>query len=222
MHSVPTWAWKMAEALHLPFYRFLPEILAYYFEGIGKSITLVSVNNGSLLPQPSEGSFSIVNLPHLGFSEFERLLFSADLVLTENRLSISMAKAICAFQPAAVLKNSFGFDELSDQMPSGLREYVHAMERERPGAIFPFEIFPTDMTDELDNQSVYRENPLAAAFEELEIFGGEQTKIRFTRLLSDCHTQSTLYVRQRVYVEDLQHVNDAADVLERYMTDCKS
>src|SRR5205823_4919876 len=90
MHSVPTWAWKMAEALHLPFYRFLPEILAYYFEGIGKSITLVSVNNGSLLPQPSEGSFSIVNLPHLGFSEFERLLFSADLVLTENRLSISM------------------------------------------------------------------------------------------------------------------------------------
>jgi hypothetical protein len=53
LHSVPAWAWKMAEALKLPFYRFLPEILAYYFEGIRRPVTLVSVNNGSLLAQPS-------------------------------------------------------------------------------------------------------------------------------------------------------------------------
>jgi hypothetical protein len=51
-------------------------------------VTLVSVNDGSLLPQPSDGSFKIVNLPQMEFTEFENLLFSADLVITENKVSI--------------------------------------------------------------------------------------------------------------------------------------
>jgi hypothetical protein len=132
-----------------------------------------------------------------------------------------MAKAICAFQLSAVLKNSFGFAELNDRMPSRLREYVQAMERERPGAVFPFEIFPMGMAVELDKLGVYRNNALAAAFEELEIFGGEETKMQFTRLLSDRDTQNALCARQQVYVEKLQHVDDAADVLERYIRECK-
>ena len=120
LHSVPTWAWKTAETLKLPFYRFLPEIFSYYFEGISKPVTLLSVNNGSLLAQPSRGSFRIINRPPLPIAEFEKLLFSADLILTENKPSFTIGMAVCALRPCAVLKNSFGFSELSGRMPPGL------------------------------------------------------------------------------------------------------
>lgn len=222
MHSVPTWAWKMAVALKLPFYRFLPEVFAYYFGGVGKPVTLVSVNNGSLLPQPSDGSFKVVNLAPMAITAFEQLLFSADLVITENKASIAMGKAICALQPAAALRNRFEFAELGDRMPSRVQECVLAMERERPGAVFPFEIFPTDMTGELDKLCLYRRNALVPAFEELEIFGGEDTRERFARLLTDRDTQHSLRTRQRVYVEMLQRTDDAVDLLERYLIEHKS
>jgi hypothetical protein len=217
MHSVPVWAWKMAEALRLPYYHFLSEVFSYYLEGVGKPVTLVSVNNGRLLPQPSDGSFRVVNLEPMAITEFEKLLFSADLFVTENKASIAMGKAICAFQPSVVLNNHFPLVELSDRMPRRLRECVHAMERERPGAVFPFEIFPVDMTGELNKLCLYRDNALVAAFEELEVFGGEETKERFARLLSGRDTGNALCVRQQVYVGMLQHADDATDLLERYL-----
>lgn len=219
MHSVPSWAWNVAETLQLPFYRFLPEILSYYLRGIDKPVTLVSVNNGRLLPQPSDGSFEIINLAPVTIMEFEKLLFSANLVITENKVSISMGKAICALQPCAVLKNRFELTELSDRMlPGRLREYVLAMEKEHPGSVFPFEIFPLDMTGELEKLCLYRNNDLVTAFEELEIFGGEKTREQFLRLLIDRSTQEALRARQQGYVEMLQRTDDATTLLERYLT----
>jgi Family of unknown function (DUF6365) len=219
LHSVPAWAWKAAEALKLPFYRFLPEIYSYYFEGISKPVTLVSVNNGSLLTQPSGGSFRIINRPPLPIAEFERLLFSADLILTENKPSFTIGMAVCALRPSAVLKNSFGFSELSGRMPPRLGDCVAAMEQERPGAVFPFEIFPTDMTRQLDKLWLYRGNALVGAFEELEIFEGEQTTEQLARLLEDREAQDTLRARQQAYVEMLQQTDEATDLLERYLSE---
>lgn len=216
MHSVPTWAWQLAEQLSLPFYRYLPDIIAYYLQDIDKPVTFVSVNNGSLLPPPSDGSFRIVNLAPMEVAEFEDLLFSADLVMTENKASISMGKAVCALQPSVVLKNSFLYGELSRQIRGRIRECVHGMERERPGAVFPFEIFPVDMGGELDKLCLYRGNVLQEAFEELEVFGGEQTRERLTALLSDDDARDALRVRQQVYVELLRDAPSAADLLERY------
>jgi hypothetical protein len=222
LHSVPAWAWKMAEALRLPFYRFLPEVLAYYFESIGRPVTLVSVNNGRLLAQPSGGSFRIINLPPMPITAFEKLLLSADLIVTENKPSFTMGMAICALRPCAVLKNSFGFSELSDRMPPRLRGCVAAMEQERPGAVFPFEVFPMDMTGQLDKLCLYRSNALVAAFEELEIFGGEPTRQRLVRLLEDRQAQDALRARQQAYVDMLQQTDDAVDVLERYLREWES
>jgi hypothetical protein len=207
----------MAEGLGLPFYRFLPDVLASYFEGVGRPVTLVSVNNGSLLAQPSNGSFRIVNLSPRPIRLFEELLVSADLVITENKPSFTIGMAVCALRPCAVLKNSFDFPELSDRMPPRLRSCVAAMERERPGAVFPFEIFPLDMTGELDKLCVSRNNALAEAFEELEIFGGEPTRERWVRLLEDREAQDALRARQEAYVAMLQQMSEATDLLERYV-----
>jgi hypothetical protein len=217
LHSVPAWAWKMAEALRLPFYRFLPEVLAYYFESIDRPITLVSVNNGSLLAQPSGGSFRIINLAPMPITAFEGLLLSADLIVTENKPSFTIGMSICGLRPCAVLKNSFGFSELSDRMPPPLRRCVTSMEQERPGAVFAFEIFPMDMTGQLDKLCLYRSNALVAAFEELEIFGGEPTRQRFVRLLEDGGAQDALRARQLAYVQKLQQTDDAVELLERYL-----
>jgi hypothetical protein len=216
LHSVPAWAWKMAEALELPFYRFLPDVLACYLEGAGRPVTLVSVNDGSLLPQPSGGSPRIVNLAPMPIAAFEELLWSADLILTENKPSFTIGMAVCGLRPCAVLKNSFELSELAGRMPPGLGELVAAMERQRPGAVFPFDVFPTDMTGELDKLWPYRTNVLAAAFEELEIFGGETTRQRLAGLLEDREAQEALRARQQVYVRMLQQTDDAVDVLERY------
>jgi hypothetical protein len=153
---------------------------------------------------------------------FEKLLLSADLIVTENKPSFTMGMAICALRPCAVLKNSFGFSELSDRMPPRLRGCVAAMEQERPGAVFAFEVFPMDMTGQLEKLCLYRSNALVAAFEELEIFGGEPTAERMVRLLEDREAQDALRARQQAYVEMLQQTDDAVDLLERYLREWES
>lgn len=217
MHSVPTWAWKLAEQLRLPFYRHLPDILGYYLEGAGRPVTVVSVNNGGLLAPPSNGSFDIVNLAPMEVGDFEDLLFSADLVITENKASIAMGKAICALQPSVAMKNSFTFDEASRRTRGALRDRVRDMESERPGAVFPFEIFPVDLTGELDKLCLYQDNALVPAFEELEIFGGEPTRDRLAGLLTDPARRSALRLRQERYVDLLRRTEGAAELLERYL-----
>jgi hypothetical protein len=214
LHSVAGWAWKMAESLRLPYYKFLPEILAQYLESVRRPVTLVSVNDGRLLPQPSNGSLRVVNLEAMPIDAFERLLLSADLVVTENKPSFTIGVAVCGLRPCAVLKNSFGFAELHDRLNGRLGECVEAMERERPGAVFPFEVFPTGMTGELDKLWVYRGNALVSGYEELEIFGGEPTREALVRLLED---GESLRARQQAYVEMLQQADDAPRLLERYL-----
>ncbi len=219
LHSVPRWASETAEALRLPFYRFLPEILAYYFEELGTPVTLVSVNNGSLLPQPSEGSFRIVNLPPMAIADFERLLCSADLIMTENKPSFTIGMAVSALRPCVVLKNSFGYSEISGRMPPRLGNAVAAMERERPGAVFAFEIFPSDMTGQLDKLWLYRGNALVQAFAELELFGGQETAEQLARLLEDREAHHILRAPQQAYVEMLQKADESTALLERYRSE---
>lgn len=219
VHSVAGWAWTMAEKLKLPFYRFLPQIFAHYFEDIGKPITLVSVNNGALLAQPPCADFRIINLAAMPIADFENLLFSADLVITENKPSFTIGMAVCALRPCAVVKNSFGFSDLRQRAPSQITDYVAAMEMERPGAVFPFEIFPTDMTGQLDHLWPYRSNAFVSAYEEIEIFGGQQTAEQLARLLLDKEGRYELRGRQERYVELLNTVDEPTALLERYLSE---
>jgi hypothetical protein len=105
------WARQLAAALELPYYQFLPEILAYYFADLPKPVMVVGVNDGKLLPAVSDASIRIRNLSKLPKSEYEALIFSADLMLTENKMSISMGKAICSYIPCAVLHNNYRYRE---------------------------------------------------------------------------------------------------------------
>jgi uncharacterized protein DUF6365 len=221
VHSVPAWACRMAQGLELSFYRFLPDVFAWYFGGLGRRITVVSVNDGSLLPRSGRpgrpGDVRIRNLPPLPIADFERLLWSADLVITENKASISMGKAICGLQPSAAMTNSFTATDLMDRAPAELRDCVRAMEAQRPGSVFPYAIFPIDMRAELDKLCLYRGNALSEAFEEVELFGGEPTRDRLARLLTDPAAREALRERQQAYLHLLQQTPDAAALLDRYL-----
>jgi Family of unknown function (DUF6365) len=212
-HSVPNWAWQAAEALGLPFYEYLPRILEEYLGSVQKQITIVSVNNGELLASPSNSRVRFINLNPIPTAEFEELLFSADLMITENRLSISMGKAICGFQVCAVLKNSYRILDLIPRLKGTLRDSVLAMENIRLGTVYPYEVFPSGMTELLEEIVLYKNNSLTKAFCDTEVFGGDETAEMLRRLLVDQPERKRLQQRQQSYVDKLQALPTSTKVL---------
>jgi hypothetical protein len=215
VHSVPNWAWRAAEALRLPFYQYLPQLLGEFFGGSRRPITIVSVNNGSLLDQAGVPGMRIVNLGPLPTAEFEALLFAADLVVTENKVSISMGKAICGFRTSAVLKNSYRLPELLAMVQPRVRDLILAMENFRPGSVYPFDVFPSGFRDSLEQLVLYRDNSLTSGFEELEVFRVDETRSALQRLLFDQNARDAQETRQRQYVKRLARLGNAADTIEQ-------
>ena len=124
--------------LGLVLYRYLPTILDYYLRDL--PVTVVSLNNGSLLQPPPDAKVRFVNLAPVPEPDFEALLLGCDLVLCPNGVSISMGKAICGLQPCAALKNSFRLLELVTRIGPPLKGLILAMERERLGTVYPFNL----------------------------------------------------------------------------------
>ena len=215
LHTVSNWAWQSAENLGLTFYRHLGDLLLHYLAPLPQGVTVVSLNNGQLLGAASRKRARVLDIDSLPPPQFDELLFSADLLLTENKVSISMGKAVCGLQPAAVLKNSFGVLELMNEAKGRVREIVCAMERERMGSVFPFDVFPTDMRETLETIVLFRENTLTRGFAELEVFGGKRAAKALAALLCDEPTRAALRGHQQRYVDRLAAIEDGATVLQR-------
>ena len=212
-HSVPNWAVKAAAQLRLPFYLYYADLLDLYFSELDAPVVILSVNDGSLLHTSPGSSVRVTSLGPLAHTEFEALLFGADLVLTENKLSISMGKAVCGLQPCAVLTNGARLMELADVPNSRVRDIVLAMERVRLGAVYQFAVFPSVTPQDVDTIGLYRANRLAGAFRELAVFGGDETRDAFRRLLFDAADRDLLRARQESYVDALRLLPDSAEVL---------
>jgi hypothetical protein len=215
-HAVPRWATRAAATLGVSgFYQQLPVLLDHYLTGASKPVTLLSVNNGGLFEAPEGSAIRIHNLSSMPAVEFERLLFSADLVLTENKISISLGKAICARKVSAVLRNSMRLLEVRNRLSGKPLEAVRKMERLKQGTVFPYEVFPTVTSSDLDEIALYRNNSITDGFAELEVFGGDATRDKVTRLLEDDDTRLELQRRQGVYADAVSALDTASLVLER-------
>ena len=214
VHTVSNWAWQSAANLGLSFYHHLGALLLHYFASIPRGVTVVSLNNGSLLGTATRGGVYLTDIRPVAPPEFDELIFSADLLITENKVSISMGKAVCGLQPVAVLKNSYGVLELMGLSLGRVWEIVSAMERDRLGSVFPFDVYPTGMQDTLESIVLYRDNSLTAGFAELEIFGGDATAAALAALLTDGATRADLKQEQQRYVEALSAIDDGAVALE--------
>jgi len=220
-HLVSNWAWKSEQGLGQHFYENFNELLELYLCNIGRPVTVLSLNNGKLLRPSSNPHIRIVNLATITPPEMDRLMLSADLVLSENQVSISLGNAVCGLQPAAAFRNRFRILELMERASGRLRELVLAIENARPGSIYPFEVYPTGMGDVLEEIPLYRDNSLLNAFERLEVFGGEETQRALTELLTDKTKRAELRARQRIYVERLACLDDGATVLARLVAEKK-
>jgi Family of unknown function (DUF6365) len=214
-HSVPTWAWRHAERLQLGLYDVLPRLLEMYFGRLADRIALVSINNGRLL-QPHAGSrLQITNLGPTPVATFEELLYASDLVLSENGLSISLGKAMCARQIPAVLRNTRRLSELMHRSDEAMSDVLTRLEAGRLGAVFPFAAFPTVTPADIEAIGLYKDSTLPDGFAWLEIFGGRETADEFERLLTDDRTRSALHERQQVYIDRLLRLDDVPAILAR-------
>lgn len=212
-YAVPNWAWRYAEHHRITLYDHMPELLADFFAGYEKPVTLVSVNNGRLFTGGGDPSLRIINLGPCPKADFEALLFAADLAITDNKLSISIGKAICGFQASAVLKNSFSVLELQDRAEGTAREVVRRMERARMGSVFPFDAFPTVTPKDVEQIGLYRDNGLPEGFLEVEVFGGPETREKLLSLASDPVCRAEQRARQEIYVERLGRLPTGEAVL---------
>ncbi len=212
-HTVPNWAWQAAEMMQIPLYRYLPELLDHYLGDLPKPVTVVSVNNGELLDAARAPRLRIINLPPIPVSDFEALLFGSDLMITENRISISLGKAVCGFQVCAALVNRQSILDLTSSPDATVRRVVSAMEGRRLASVYPFEVFPCGMADLLQQIILYKANSLTSTFCDLELFGGENTGTIFRRLLTDETLRTHLRARQEYYVGNLARLPGAAQII---------
>lgn len=212
-HSVPNWAWQAAEMMQIPLYRYLPELLDRYLGGLPKPVTVVSVNNGELLHPEGAPRIRIVNLAPLPVAEFEALLFAADLMVTENRVSISCGKAVCGFQTCAALVNRRSPLELVDSPDPVVRKVIAEMEGRRLASVYPFEVFPSGMVELLREIILYQGSSLPSTFCDLEIWGGEETAQVFRRLLTEDKLRARLRAAQEYYVGNLALLPRASEAI---------
>ncbi len=192
VHATPQWAWRMAEQFGLPYYRFLPSLLDHYLGDLPVAVTVVSVNNGKLLAAAPGLNVRVVNLGPLPMADYERLLLACDLLVSENGISVSIGKAVCAQVPCVLLRNSFGLAELVDRADPVLRRALLDMESVRLGSVFPYEVFPVWRRDEVPMVTV----PGCIA---VEVFGGVSTHKTLHRLLLDDAYRTEVRTVQQAY-----------------------
>ena len=218
-HTVSNWAWKSEQSLGLHFYDNLSDLLTLYLGGLERPVTVLSLNSGDLLRSTLHPGVRILNHATVSPPEMDRLMFSADLVLTENQISISLGKAVCGFQPVAAFRNRYGILDLLECASVRLREIVLAIENPRPGSIYPFEVYPAGMQDVLEQIILYRNNSLTSGFALLEVFGGAETEHALKGLLTDEATRAELRERQRIYVERVAGLDNGAGVLAQMVSE---
>jgi hypothetical protein len=212
-HTVPNWAWQAAELMQIYLYDYLPDLLDHYLGDLPRLVTVVSVNNGDLLDPLRAPRLRIVNLPPISISEFEALLLGSDLVITENRVSISLGKALCGFQVCGALVNRQRTLDLAFSPDLTVRGVVSAMEGRRLSSVYPFEVFPSGMAELLQRIILYRDNSLTTTFCDLEIFGGENTGAVFRRLLTDNELRTQLRSKQEHYLRKLARLPSASEII---------
>jgi hypothetical protein len=217
-HAVPAWAWRIADRYGLPLHRFLARILKYCFAGAPRPVTVVSVNNGSLLEPIEETGFRVRNLSNLPRRRFESLMLSADLMISENGISAALGKALCGGVPSIAFRNSYGLLRLMEQADADLKALIVEMERDRMGAVFPFEVYPIWTRADLSEIGPWWEQDAAFGVERLELFGGDATRQRLRALLDDPHGQDETLLRRETFVEKVAALPAAEDVLADLMT----
>lgn len=218
VHSTPGWAVHLARELGLPHYAFLSELLAEMFAECGRPVVVASVSGDRLLNESQRGRIRTVNLPPMPPADFERLIAAADLVLTDNAISVSLGKAVCLRRSCAVLANSSGIVELDAHGDAPGARWARAIEREQPGAIFPWEVFPIWNGDDLERLGFGADHAFRRCAARLELFGGEATRAQIAELVDGGPLRARIDDAQRDYLQQLRALPSASVAVAKALT----
>jgi hypothetical protein len=209
VHAVPNWAWRIAQDWRLPYYNGFSQLLEYYFADLPVPVTVVSVNNGELLPPSRTAGVDVFNSGVLAPTDYERLMATADLLITDNAVSNTVGRAVCALLPVACFRNPRRLLEIIDDADAIPRDIALEMERMRLGSVFPFEVFPIWNATDVEQLGLFRDNPITRAIAPVDLFGGAQSRSQLRELVTDAAARSELRSRQREYAEQLRGLPDA-------------
>ncbi len=200
-HSVPSWAIEFCRRHGLTNYAYLTRLFQTFFTALPRAVTLISVNAGSQLPPHAGAGFRVVALGQLQPAEYDEFLLASDLMITDNRISVSLGKAVCGLIPCAVLRNSYRLPEILDRADADVQAIVLNLERDRMGAVFPYEAFPIWSQNDLNGLGLFSENPILECMALVEIYGGGETRQTLERLLTDAACREQMKDRQQNYVD---------------------
>jgi len=198
-HSVPTWAAEFCRRHQLPNYAYLTRVFECYLSHLGRPVVVVSVNGNSLLRPSSVSWLRIINLCNLKTGDYDEALLASDLMVTDNRISNSLGKAVCGLVPCVALRNSYRLPELVEQANPDLRNVALDMERERSGSVFPFEVFPIWTIEDVNALGLFNGNPIDQCISMQEMFGSRGKQNSLEQLLASRSDQEELRMRQHDY-----------------------
>jgi hypothetical protein len=213
VHVTPNWAWRMAEDWRLPHYAMLPAVLETLFRDVERPVRVISINNGGLLMECDSDRLSIRNSGVMPRDEYEALLASADLLLTDNAVSATIGRAICSGIPAIALRNRRRLPEILGAGDPSARALADAMETARPGAVFPFEVFPLWNALDVDALGLFHGNAVTDAFVPVELFGGAESAETVRGVLEDGDVRARLGERQAHYTERVAALRTTPEAL---------
>jgi hypothetical protein len=220
-----TWQTKLAKERGVHLYDHLPKLLEYYLGNFPKPVTIVSVSSLYRFPLSTTARLRFVNFDNLPPGEFHRLMLSCDAVITDNEISYSLSKATGTL-PGVVLNNSFTVEDVLRREGPGsfLSKLVGQLEREHPGSVYPFRIYPLAADEPFP---VPQQEPVFHAVTErlgrmesspyyrAELLGGDATKQFFEWLLLDRQARKIRMQQDEEYIRRLQKAKSGIEVFQR-------
>ncbi len=224
-----TWQSVLAEKYRVPLYEHLSELLTYYFGQTGRRVVLVSVSSHHRLA-PGSCNLKIINFENLPPPDFNRLVLSCDLLLTDNEIGYGLANTIGRV-PGLVFVNSFRGHEILARERAGsvVSKVVQRLETYRSGAVYPYKIFPLpapsdqfveDDGDACDSRGEFvRASRLrlgrmrSSPFLRAEIYGGEETRRKLAMIVGDTVCQEWFARADASFLERLNSLPSGPRVI---------
>lgn len=167
----------------------------------------------------SDAKVQFISLPFLDLDEYEKVLFSCDLFITDNITSASMAKAMFAHVPVLTLMNSKvkasedGEIEIPAEWENNrLREIINKWLGVMDNGIYPFLTYPNGWVSEL--QPLLKDNPWVDAIDTTEIFDMKETGKIIHNMLYCEETKQKINQKQAAYIQEIIKINKAEQMLD--------
>jgi len=160
----------------------LPRVLHSHLAALGRPLRVVHVG-------PRPWRFPVAeqieyrHLRRMPFAMFQERVAAADLFLTANLLSPTLAQAVLNGTPAVALGN--GRELGRDEMPAWLTSAAPMLRR-----AYPFRVAPLGWHKLLE--PLVEDNPYAGCFESAQIFDRADTARAITTLLDDADARDRL------------------------------